>query len=152
MKQKKPETPERISGSRLQAVLYFLQNAEGLGKRPSFPNWNPLPTRIKARVSRLLSRCTPCSPKKTGTPKAALRTKVLDPCNPKIMGTPEAALRSKVLDPSGFLLLSTGQNLNLTTGCRKIDTLHIYFPFFTTALSFANGVSRETCFFFSKIP
>ena len=28
-----------------------------------------------------------------------MRSKVLDPCTPKKMGTPKAALRSKVLDP-----------------------------------------------------
>ena len=41
----------------------------------------------------------PCTPKKTGTPQAALPSKVLDPCTPKKTGTPQAALQSKVLDP-----------------------------------------------------
>ena len=41
----------------------------------------------------------PCTPKKTGTPQAALQSKVLDPCTPKKTGTPQAALPSKVLDP-----------------------------------------------------
>ena len=61
-----------------------------------FPNWNP---QGKIRSFKAFSRWIFCTPKKTGTPKAALQSKVLDPCTPKKTGTPQAALQSKVLDP-----------------------------------------------------
>ena len=60
------------------------------------PNWNP---QGKNRSFKAFSRWIFCTPKKTGTPQAALQSKVLDPCTPKKTGTPKAALRSKVLDP-----------------------------------------------------
>ena len=60
------------------------------------PNWNP---QGKNRSFKAFSRWIFCTPKKTGTPKAALQSKVLDPCTPKKTGTPQAALQSKVLDP-----------------------------------------------------
>ena len=60
------------------------------------PNWNP---QGKIRSFKAFSRWIFCTPKKTGTPKAALQSKVLDPCTPKKTGTPQAALQSKVLDP-----------------------------------------------------
>jgi len=60
------------------------------------PNWNP---QGKIRSFKAFSRWIFCTPKKTGTPQAALQSKVLDPCTPKKTGTPKAALRSKVLDP-----------------------------------------------------
>ena len=60
------------------------------------PNWNP---QGKNRSFKAFSRWIFCTPKKTGTPQAALQSKVLDPCTPKKTGTPQAALQSKVLDP-----------------------------------------------------
>ena len=60
------------------------------------PNWNP---QGKIRSFKDFSRWIFCTPKKTGTPQAALQSKVLDPCTPKKTGTPQAALQSKVLDP-----------------------------------------------------
>ena len=60
------------------------------------PNWNP---QGKIRSFKAFSRWIFCTPKKTGTPQAALQSKVLDPCTPKKTGTPQAALQSKVLDP-----------------------------------------------------
>ena len=60
------------------------------------PNWNP---QGKIRSFKAFSRWIFCTPKKTGTPQAALQSKVLDPCTPKKTGTPKAALQSKVLDP-----------------------------------------------------
>ena len=73
------------------------------------PNWNP---QGKIRSFKDFSRWIFCTPKKTGTPQAALQSKVLDPCTPKKTGTPKAALQSKVLDPRDlyFCLFVKGLN------------------------------------------
>ncbi len=73
------------------------------------PNWNP---QGKIRSFKAFSRWIFCTPKKTGTPQAALQSKVLDPCTPKKTGTPKAALQSKVLDPRDLYFCLFVKDLN----------------------------------------